>query len=318
MFYRKSLNDVPSFRMLIAVHDEKHPDEVDHYLAFYQAIEAIKSEHNKTNRRLKKAFKNNHQRLMKVDFPYDTPVKDIIISIGNGTLAQQALKPKRAPTTSSQGTYSNPTHYSFAKERVGLVFNILFITTAFVSVILLKPEASFVVLFVLALVTAIMSRCGYGHLATGRSPYKPLIIILGALSFIPFIVVISILLSSKANAVNDITKTQAFVFFIVGLVAAFIYFLLTIIRKTKPSSNDMDNSNVFAYYLLKFMTLTASITGGFFASLSIHESGTIFGMTLDTSNVFVKFFVTAGYLYLSPVLFVLSNLILRLIRGRGL
>lgn len=318
LFYRKSLNDVPSFRMLIAVHDEKHPDEVDHYLAFYQAIEAIKSEHSKTNRQLKKAFKNNHQRLMKIDFPYDTPVKDIIISIGNGTLAQQALKPKRAPKQSSQGTYNNPTHYSFAKERVSLVFNILFILTAFVSVILLKPESSFVVIFALAIIAAIMSRAGYGHLATGRSPYKPLIIVFGVLSFIPYIVVVSILFTSNANAINDITKTQAFVYFVVGLVFAFIYFLLTIIRKTKPSSQDMDNSNVFTYYLLKFMAITGSVLGGFYASMSIGDTGTIFGITLDTSNVFVKFMVTAGHLYLIPVLFVLTNLILRLIRGRGL
>ena len=317
LFYRKSLNDVPAFRTLIAVHEERHSDQVDHYLAFYQAVENIKNSKGKNKRLIYKAFKNRHKELMKTDLPYDTPVDKIIVAIGNGTLLQEAQK-KKAPRIKS----SKSKEYSFAKERVSLVFNILFIVTSFAAAILLKPESAFVVIFALAIIAAIMSRAGYGHLATGRSPYKPLLIVTGILSFVPFIVVFSLLYSQDSTTLNALFKQSKYANFladsIITFIAVFAYFLVTIIRKTKPSASDLDNSNCYTYYLLKFMTLTAAAVGGFFAGISIMNSGTVFGLDLDTSNAFIAWFVTVPVTVLSPILAALSCGVLRLIRGSGL
>ena len=317
LFYRKSLNDVPAFRMLIAIHEEKHPNEVDHYLAYYQTIENIKNSRGKEKRNLYKAFKNKHNGLMKRDSPYDTPVEDIIKSIANGTLVQEAQKKKTPKTKSST---ANVSHYSFAKERWSLFFNILFIVIAIAASILLKPESAFVVIFGVAIIAAIMSRAGFGHLATGRSPYKPLLIVFGILSFVPFIVVSSLIATKDQNVLYYLNKNSHSGFFvdsIITFVAVFIYFLFTIIRKTKPSSSDMDNSNAFTYFLLKFMAVTAAAVGGFFAGITIISEGTLFGMELDTTNGFISWFTTVAVNALTPVLTALTCIILRVIRGSG-
>ena len=254
---------------------------------------------------------------MKRDSPYDTPVEDIIKSIANGTLVQEAQK-KKAPKTSSKTP--NVSHYSFAKERWSLFFNILFIVIAIASAILLKPESAFVVIFGVAIIAAIMSRVGFGHLATGRSPYKPLLIVFGILSFVPFIVVSSLIATKDQNVLYYLNKNSHSGFFvdsIITFVAVFIYFLFTIIRKTKPSSSDMDNSNAFAYFLLKFMAVTAAAVGGFFAGITIISEGTLFGMELDTTNGFISWFVTVAVNALTPVLTALTCIILRIIRGSG-
>ena len=319
LFYRKSLNDVPAFRTLIAVHEEKHANEVDHYLAFYQAIENIKNSRGKEKRLIKKAFKNRHKNLMKWDSPHDTPVKEIINMIANGTLVQEAKQKKArksSATSSASSSASKP--YSFAKERWSLFFNILFIITAVAAIILLKPESAFLVILALAIIAAIMSRSGYGHLATGRSPYKPLLIVFGILSFIPFIVIFYTITMADPQMLNAYTGTGSkygvtLGLNIIAIIIAFGYFLSTIIKKTKPSSSDLDNSNCFTYYLLKIMAVSAASIAGFFLSLSIINNGTVFGIELNMNDVIVD-----GICNLMPItLTILTIAILRIVRGRG-
>ena len=79
----------------------------------------------------------------------------------------------------------------------------------------------------------------------------------------------------------------------------------------------MDNSNAFAYFLLKFMAVTAAAVGGFFAGITIISEGTLFGMELDTTNGFISWFVTVAVNALTPVLTALTCIILRIIRGSG-
>ena len=319
LFYRKSLNDVPAFRMLIAVHEERHPDQVDHYLAFYQAIENIKNSRGKNKRLIYKAFKNRHNVLMKRDLPYDTPVEDIIVAIGNGTLVQEAQQ-KKAPKTSSKTP--NVSHYSFAKERWSLFFNILFIIAAVAAVILLKPESAFLMIFALAIIAAIMSRSGFGHLATGRSPYKPLLIVLSILSFVPYIVIFYTIVLADQQILNVFNNSSnqygtLLAFSTAGFALAFIYFLSTIIRKTKPSSSDLDNSNAFAYYLLKIMAVSGASIAGFFMALSIANTGTLFGAELDMNNGLINWFVSYVADTMSTLMAVLTIAVLRIIRGSG-
>ena len=318
LFYRKSLNDLSSYRMLVAVHEEKHPNQVNHYLAFYEAIENIKNGKGKEKRNLYKAFRNRHNRLMKMDNPYDTPVEEIIISIGNGTLIQEA---KKAPKTKS--STANVSHYSFAKERVQVFFNILLLVIALAAVILLKPESAYVVLLGVSIVAALMARFGYGHLTTGKNPYKPLLIVFGILSVVPFIV-INVILHTQQSTYEILgstikTSNPTYDKMLPGLIWASLLavanLIVTIVRKTKPSSSDCDCSNVYFYYLLSIMTIYAAAMGGYNLAITYIDTGRMFGFVISaTLEGFMNGFMPA----FPAVLTAVTPLVLRLFRGSGL
>ncbi len=318
LFYRKSLNDLSSYRMLVAVHEEKHPNQVNHYLAFYEAIENIKNGKGKEKRNLYKAFRNKHNRLMKMDNPYDTPVEEIIISIGNGTLIQEA---KKAPKTKS--STPNVSSYSFAKERVQVFFNILLLVIALAAVILLKPESAYVVLLGVSIVAALMARFGYGHLTTGKNPYKPLLIVFGILSVVPFIV-INVILHTQQSTLEILggtisTRNPTYDKMLPGLIWATLLavanLIVTIVRKTKPSSSDCDCSNVYFYYLLSIMTIYAAAMGGYNLAITYFDTGRMFGFEITAK---VQEFMNGFMPAFPAVLTAVTPLVLRLFRGSGL
>ena len=309
--YRKSLNDLPSYSRLIAVHQESHSGEVNHYLAFYQAIEQIKGGHGKENKNLKNAFKQQNDRLMKADLPVDTSLADIIVSIGNGTLAQSATKPKIARAGS---------HYSsfLAGEKAALIVNISLIAISVVSAILFKPELAGLIVFVMSIVAAIMSRVGEGHSALTKNPYKKLLILFGILSILLFGGLISILYQDAITAARSAEEQTDFTVVVSSLYFVFIFaivnLIVTLVRKCKSDSLDCDNSNAFTYYLLAIMAIAMVGLGAFNISLTLLEESTLFGIPIEINEGIWPWFILT-IPYLSPVT---ALIVLRLVRGDGL
>ncbi|MBO4737416.1 MAG: hypothetical protein J5627_03150, partial [Bacilli bacterium] len=317
--YRKSINDLPSYSRLIAVHQEKHSSEVNHYLAFYQALEKIKSGHGKENGNLKKAFKQHDDSLMKADLPIDTPLQDILVSIGNGTLAQSAVKPKEPKAAKAQKFHSS---YLLAGEKASIIFTVLSLLVATASAIVFKPELAFVVIFVLAIVAAIMSRCGDGHMCLNeKNPYKGLLIASGVFSVALFYSVfyLSFLASGSMAAFDMVDLEDESILtpivggLVFGGVFAVINCIVTLVRKCKRSSLDVDNSNAFVYYSLTMMAILAAAVAGFNLSITLVGFSTIFGIPVDiTSGIWPVFINATPY-----VLPVVTAIVLRLIRGEG-
>ena len=311
LFYRKSLNDLPSYRGLISAHQEYHANEVNHYLSFYDTVERIKYGRGKENSNLRKAFKLQNEKLMKQDLPQDTHVKNIIASIANGTLAQTAVKPKN-PTTSSS--------YSDAGEKAAVITSIALIVLSVAAVIMLKPEASFVVVFLTSIVAAIMARFGYGHLATGKQKnmYKALLIVFGLLSMVLFGVVnylvfaetvFPLIEAATEGETSVYTAALNVIFF--PILFALINLIVTLVRKCKQSSTDCDNSNVFTYYLLAIMAISAAAFGGWSAAFTLCDTSTIFGIPVDITEG-----IWSTVIFIMPVAVpAVTAIALRLIRG---
>lgn len=319
LFYRKSLNDVSSYRTLVAVHEEKHSDEVNHYLEFYEAIENIKNGKGKENSQLKKAFKNRNQDLMMYDLPHDNPVGEIINMIANGTLIQFATRPKRGSLKTKNSKVikgSSSSNYSIVKERVQVAFNIILIALSIAAIILLKPESAFIVILVTSISAAFMARFGFGYLITKKNPFKPLLIVFGALSMIAFVAINAIIYSFYSMVYSDVSSVfeQKLFAMIVPPVYAFIDFISIIVKKTKPSSRDCDCSNVFTHHLLSIMAVAAAATCSMHINFIYAETSTIFGIQAEL-NSFMQGIVS----YMVPVaLPALTSIILKLIRGKGI
>ena len=99
-----------------------------------------------------------------------------------------------------------------------------------------------------------------------------------------------------------------------AILLAVANLIVTIVRKTKPSSSDCDCSNVYFYYLLSIMTIYAAAAGGYNLAVTYIDTGRMFGFAISAKfEEFMNGFMPA----FPAVLTAITPLVLRLFRGSG-
>ena len=282
LFYKQSLNDVSSFRTLIAVRESKHANEVDIYLPFYQAIENIKNERGSRRKKLYKAFAFKNDELLRKSFPVDTPLDELITSVGNNTIISSMETAKRKSVSSTGSRVSSPTYTSSSSgSGVGFIVSmIVLLTAAFTIPFIFKAETAFLLLFLMTFIYAIVIRNVSGNYYFRKSPLVKVLYIMTNWVYLVDAIVVFFVSPVGSMAFTNTSAAQStmyIVFLVFGLIAITLMTVIGFVKKTKRNVTIITNAKGFTFHMLSnVVAIFACFTMARIAFLAV-VYGTFFG-----------------------------------------